>query len=39
MVGRARDAVGDIEQEDAEGEQHDDPDLHLLRRRTEEDAQ
>ena len=39
MIGRFRDAVGDVEQEDAEREQDDDADLHLLRRRAEEDGQ
>ena len=39
MVGRLGDVVGDVEQEDAEGEQHDDPDLDLLGRRAEEDGE
>ena len=39
MVGRLRDAVGDVEQKDAEAEKDDDADLDLLLRRTEEDGQ
>ena len=39
MVGRTRDAVGDVEQEDAEGQQDDDADLHLLCRGAEEDGE
>ena len=39
MVGRLGDVVGDVEQEDAEGEQDDDADLHLLAGRAEEDGE
>ena len=39
MVGRLRDVVGDVEKEDAEREQDDDPDLHLLTGRAEEDGE
>jgi hypothetical protein len=39
VVGGLWDAVGDVEEEDAEGEEHDDSDLHFLRRRAEEDGE
>ena len=39
MVRRLGDVVGDIEQEDAEAEQHDDADLDLLPWRTIEDGE
>ena len=36
MVGRLGDVSSYVEQKDAEAEQHDDADLHFLRRRAEE---
>ena len=39
MVGRLRDVVGDVEEEDAEGQEDDDADLHLLSGRAEEDGE
>ena len=39
VIGGARDGVGDVEQEEAEGEERRHPDVHLLRRRAEEDGE
>ena len=39
VVGGLGDVVGDVQQEDAEAEQHDDTDLYLLCGRAEEDGE